>query len=258
MTSVSLHYETLGKSGNPPLIILHGLLGSSRNWLSVGKLLAENFDVFLLDLRNHGSSPHTDTMDYNEMVEDLLHWVDEKKLDTFYLLGHSLGGKVAMVFACRFPERVRALIVEDIAPKEYKLRYADEFQAMNDLSLKDVKNRTDADKAMEAKIPDWTWRQFILTNLKHTPDKHFHWQINLPTLTQWLPQIMQNPIKNSDQYLGHTLFLRGETSDYITDDDYQTIYQHFPKASIITIPHTGHNIHIENTPRLIDVLKQLL
>jgi len=168
MASVSLHFEALGKSGNPPLIILHGLLGSSRNWLSVGKMLAEYFDVFLLDLRNHGSSPHTNTMDYDEMVEDVLNWANKKNLDTFYLLGHSLGGKVAMTFACRYPERIRALIIEDIVPKEYVLRYANEFQAMNDLSLKDIKNRTDADKILETKIPDWTWRQFLLTNLKHT------------------------------------------------------------------------------------------
>lgn len=258
MTSVQLYYESLGKSGNPPLVILHGLLGSSRNWLNVGKMLSELFDVYLLDLRNHGNSPHTNTMDYNEMVDDLLIWVNEHNINNFYLLGHSLGGKVAMTFACRYPERLKALIIEDIVPKEYALRYSKEFQAMNDLHLETIKNRSDADKSMELTIPDWAWRQFLLTNLKHTPDKNFHWQINLPIITASLLEIMKNPLKSDDLYNGTTLFLRGENSDFIDNEDYPKIYRHFPNATIINFTHTGHNIHVENTAGLIEALKKLL
>lgn len=259
MSSVTLHFEALGNSGNPPLIVLHGLLGSARNWLSVGKVLTELFDVYLLDLRNHGSSPHTDSMDYDEMVEDLLDWVNTHNIKKFYLLGHSLGGKVAMTFACRYPERLLGLIIEDIVPKEYNLRYVNEFKAMNALSLASIKNRAEADKAMELTIPDWTWRQFILTNLKHNIEaKSFHWQINLPVLTEWLTEIMKNPLKQEDQFKGPTLFFRGENSDFIANEDYQTVYQHFPNATIMEFPHTGHNIHVENTSGFFDALKKLL
>lgn len=258
MTSVPLAFTALGKPENPVLIILHGLLGSSRNWLGVGKILSDYFNVFLLDLRNHGSSPHSDSMSYPDMVNDLCDWVDKHNIHSFYLLGHSLGGKIAMTYACRHPERLLGLIVEDIAPKEYDLRYAAEFEAMNNLDLEKLKNRNDADQAMEAKIPDWTWRQFLLTNLARDENKKFHWQINLPVLTRWLPEIMQNPIKDNNKYTGPTLFLRGETSDFITNDDYPIIHKHFPQATIIELPHTGHNVHIENTPALVDALKSLL
>lgn len=258
MTSLPLAFTALGQSEKPALIILHGLLGSSRNWLGVGKILSADFNVFLLDLRNHGISPHSDSMSYDDMVNDLSDWVDKNNIPSFYLLGHSLGGKVAMTYACRHPRHLLGLIIEDIAPKEYNLRYSAEFEAMNNLALATIKNRTDADKAMEAKISDWTWRQFILTNLVRDENKNFLWQINLPVLTRWLPQIMQNPIKNEDKFNGPTLFLRGETSDFITNDDYPNIYKHFPQATILELPHTGHNVHIENTPALVNALKSLL
>lgn len=258
MKSIPLAFITLGKPENPVLIILHGLLGSSRNWLGVGKILSDYFNVFLLDLRNHGASPHSDSMSYDDMVNDLFDWIDKNNIDSFYLLGHSLGGKVAMTYACRYPKGLLGLIIEDIAPKEYNLRYIEEFEAMNNLALESIKNRADADKFMEAKISDWAWRQFILTNLVRDENKNFHWQINLPILTRWLPQIMLNPIKNEDKFEGPTLFLRGENSDFINNDDYPNIYKHFPKVIIIEFPHTGHNIHIENTLGLVNALKSLL
>lgn len=254
MTAVPLEFGSLGKPGNPPLIILHGLLGSSRNWIGVGKFLAEYFNVFVLDLRNQGSSPHVDSMHYEDMVEDLVHWLENKDIDNFYLLGHSLGGKVAMTYACKYPERLLGLIVEDIAPKEYALRYGIEFVAMNSLDLEKIKTRADADDALKEQIPDWAWRQFILTNLIRVGNK-FEWQINLKTLTQWLPEIMKNPLTTGYKYEGPTLFIRGVNSDFIKDEDYPLIHTYFPNSNIAIIENSGHNVHIDNTEALIKALK---
>lgn len=255
MTAVPLAFGSLGKPGNPPLIILHGLLGSSRNWIGVGKLLSEYFNVFVLDLRNQGNSPHVDSMSYDDMVDDLVVWLEGKDIDKFYLLGHSLGGKVAMTYACRHPERLLGLIVEDIAPKEYELRYGIEFDAMNSLNLGNVNTRTDADEAMKAKIADWGWRQFILTNLVRGEDKKFYWQINLKTLTAWLPEIMKNPLKKDDKYEGPTIFIRGVSSDFILDEDYPFIHRFFPNSSIVVIENSGHNVHIDNTEALVRAVR---
>ncbi len=255
MTAVPLEFGSLGRPGNPPLIIMHGLLGSSRNWISVGKLLAEYFNVFVLDLRNQGNSPHVDSMHYNDMVDDLIYWLEDKDIGKFYLLGHSLGGKVAMTYACTHPERLLGLIVEDMAPKQYPLRYEVEFNAMNSLDLESLKTRTDADEALKSQIPDWAWRQFILTNLMRGKDNKFHWQINLKSLTKWLPEIMKNPLKQTDNYKGPTLFLRGVNSDYITDADYPAIHKYFPNSSITLIEHSGHNVHIDNTEGLVNAVK---
>lgn len=256
MTAISLAFGSLGKPGNPPLIIMHGLLGSSRNWIGVGKLLSEYFNVFVLDLRNQGSSPHVDSMHYDDMVDDLVHFLEGKDINKFYLLGHSLGGKVAMAYACRYPERLLGLIVEDMAPKEYELRYGIEFEAMNSLNVEALIRRTDADEALKGKIPDWAWRQFILTNLQRGEDGRFYWQINLRALTKWLPEIMKNPIKEGDRYEGPTIFLRAEKSDFITDDDYPTIREHFPNAEIVIIENSGHNVHIDNTEELVRVVRE--
>lgn len=253
--SVKLKYESLGKSGNPPLVIMHGLLGSSRNWMSVGDLLSEYFDVFVLDLRNHGGSPHRDSMSYEEMAQDLVEWLEDRGIDKFYLLGHSLGGKVAMTYACRYPGHLLGLIIEDIAPREYVLlRYRVEFDAMNGLDLAHVKTRGEADELLKVQITDWEWRQFILTNLVRDANKHFHWRINLKALTAWLPEIMKNPLKESDRYDGPTLFLRGADSDYIREEDYGAIYKHFPHARIDVIEHAGHNAHIDNTEEFVQAV----
>lgn len=258
MTAVPLEFGSLGNPGHPPLIIMHGLLGSSRNWITVGKLLAKYFNVFVLDLRNQGNSPHVDSMHYDDLVDDLVHWLEDKDIDKFYLLGHSLGGKVAMAYACRYPERLLGLIVEDMAPKEYPLRYEIEFVAMNSLNLETLKTRTEADHALEETIPDRPWRQFILTNLTRGEDNKFHWQINLKALTKWLPEIMKNPIKDSDKYEGPTLFLRGINSDFITDADYPKIRRLFPNSSIVMIEHAGHNVHIDNTEGLVHAVKEFV
>lgn len=251
--AVELAFGSFGNPTNPKLIILHGLLGSSRNWLTVGKELAKDFSVFALDLRNHGQSPHREGISFKEMVDDLSYWLLHKDIADFYLLGHSLGGKVAMSYACKYPKRVKGLIIEDIAPKTYDLRYKTEFDAMNALDLGAINNRADADSALAKTIDDPVWRQFLLTNLVRTP-KGFQWQINLESLTKHLEELMQDSLGENDRYEGPALFLKGGDSDFIEDEDETKIKKHFPKASVVTIPNSGHNVHVENKDALIEAV----
>ena len=141
-----LSHRDLGGAGNPPLVLLHGMLGSSRNWQTAGRDLAARFHVLAVDLRNHGVSPHAPTMTYSEMVADVLAWLDAQGLASVTLLGHSMGGKVAMLLACRHPERVSRLLVVDIAPKDYQwVGHRASFAAMNELNLADLRSRAQID-----------------------------------------------------------------------------------------------------------------
>lgn len=251
---VELHFGSFGKSENPPLIILHGLMGSSRNWFSAGKVLAKSFNVFALDLRNHGKSPHNDSITFEDMVEDLSAWLSNKKIDTFYIMGHSLGGKVGMLFACRNPEKIKGLVVLDIAPKEYKMRYVEEFEAMAGLDFAKISSRKDAEEALSTSIKNGAWRQFILTNLVRDKEKNFCWQVNLPVLQKFLPELLKSPLAPKESYNGPALFLRGEQSDFISDEDSKLIQQSFPRSIILKIPNAGHNVHIDNQGALVCVL----
>lgn len=248
--AVELAFGSFGNPDHPKLLILHGLLGSSRNWLTVGKELAKEYSVFALDLRNHGQSPHRDTISFKEMVDDLSYWLMHKQIEDFYLLGHSLGGKVAMAYACKYPTRVKGLIIEDIAPKKYGMRYKTEFDAMNALDLSAIEKRSDADDQLAKNIEDPVWRQFLLTNLVRNP-KGFEWQIDLKALTNCLPDLMEDSLQETDIYEGKTLFLRGGKSDFIEDADEAKIKKHFPKATFETIAGAGHNVHVEGKDALV-------
>lgn len=256
--AVKLEFGSFGTPDKPPLLILHGLLGSSRNWMSVGQTLADSFNIFAIDLRNHGNSPHAETHTYEEMIVDLEHWLLDKNIDQFYLLGHSMGGKVAMGYACQHPDRVKGLIVEDIAPKVYSHRWAAEFEAMQELDLASLKSRRDADQALELKIKDWGMRQFVMTNLARNPESGFTWQVNLPVLINNLEDILGKAVKDGFNYTGPTLFLRGSKSDYILQEDQSTIKHYFPNSTLVDIPDAGHNLHIDNMPKFIQTVKDFI
>lgn len=251
---VQLFHRDLGGAGRPPLVILHGLLGSSRNWQTAGADLAgapgsppdRGFHVCAPDLRNHGRSPHAPEMDYAAMMEDVLGWLDAQGLDSVTLLGHSLGGKVAMTLACRHPGRVARLIVVDIAPKDYRSEaHRAEFAAMNELRLDTLTSRAEAERRFEARVPDWAMRKFLATNLERTADGRWRWQINLPALTAALPALEKNPLAVNEHYAGPALFVTGGKSRYVRPEDHATIRGHFPAAQIETIAAAGHNPHIE-------------
>lgn len=257
VAAVTLFYRDLGGAGRSPLVILHGMLGSSRNWQTVGRELAEKYHVFALDLRNHGGSPHADTMTYPAMMDDVVQWLDAQGLVRVAVLGHSMGGKTAMLLACRHPDRVERLIVADIAPKDYFWpSHRVNFAAMNELDLASVHSRAEAEMRLEARVTSWPMRKFLVTNLESSSDGAWRWTIHLPALTTALPTMEANPLTKGDRFEGPTLFLAGGKSDYIDDEDHAVIRTHFPAARITVIPESGHNPHMEMREKFVALVRE--
>lgn len=250
--ALQLFHRDLGGTGNPPLVILHGMLGSSRNWQTAGRDLAAHHHVHALDLRNHGGSPHDEEMNYPAMMADVLGWLDARSLSRVTLIGHSMGGKVAMLFACRHASRVERLVVVDIAPKDYFwVGHRAEFAAMNELSLEHLASRAEAELRFEARVDEWAMRKFLTTNLDRGEDGRWRWLINLPALTAALPILEKNPLAANERFEGKTLFVTGERSTYVSTIDHEAIRQHFPAAAVTTIAGSGHNPHMEQRERFV-------
>ncbi len=249
---MELFYRELGGAGKPPLVILHGLLGSSRNWQTAGKDLAERFHVCALDLRNHGSSPHAAEMSYDAMVADVLAWMDARGMTRATLLGHSMGGKVAMLLACRHAARVERLVVVDIAPKDYRwAAHRAEFAAMNELDLVHLKSRAEAELKFEARVDDWAMRKFLVTNLERAAEGGWRWQINLPVMTAALPALEGNVLGEEDRFEGPTLFVTGERSTYVGAEDHAAIRRHFPAVAFRAVAGAGHNPHMDQRAEFV-------
>lgn len=241
-----LFHRDLGGSGRPPLVLMHGFLGSSRNWQTAGAELAAHFHVLAVDLRNHGRSPHAPEMTYAAMLDDMVEWMDAQGLARTVLLGHSMGGKLAMRLACDRPERVERLIVVDIAPKEYPgMAQRTEVTAMNELRLDDLKSRAEAEIRLEARVEDWAMRKFLVTNLERSDDGGWHWIVNLPVLTRALPELVKDPLAEEDHFDGQTHFILGGKSRFVASEDHAAIRRHFPAARISVLPEAGHNPHLE-------------
>lgn len=254
LETIALNTLYFGGEGHPPLVILHGLLGSARNWRTVAGDLSSRFEVFAVDLRGHGDSPHHPDIDYDLMEADLLAWLDARRLEKVVLVGHSMGGKLAMRFACDHPDRVRALVVVDIAPKDYPAMRL-EFDAMNAIDLAACASRPEVEERLGDWIRDWGMRKFLLTNLEREPDGGLHWRVDLPALTRALPGLSANPLSAYHHYAaGPVLFVRGERSDFIADADAEAIEYHFPGYAMAIIPDCGHNPHHEKRESFVRVL----
>lgn len=253
---MQLFHRDLGGAGYPPLVILHGLLGSSRNWQTVGRDLAAKFHVFALDLRNHGDSPHADDMTYEAMVADMIAWLDAQQLGRVKLMGHSLGGKVAMLLACRHPERVERLFVVDIAPKDYFwAAHRAEFAAMNELDLAHLQSRAEAELRFEARVSDWAMRKFLATNLERAAEDGWRWIVNLPALTAALAALEKNSLAPGDRYAGPALFIAGGKSNYVQPGDREVIAKHFSAAKLETISDSGHNPHMDAREAFVEIVR---
>ena len=243
---MKLHHREFGGEGNPPLLLLHGLLGSSRNWVTVGKLLAEHFHVFALDLRNHGNSPHDDHIDYPTMAGDVLEWMNDQTFDKCHIVGHSMGGKTAMWLACTFPDRISSLTIADIAPKSYSPHFRIAFEGMHQVDPTHFMRISEVEQALASVIDDAQMRQFLVTNLQRNEGGTFNWQINLKGLTASLAVLSANPIDTNMHYEGPCLLLHGEKSDFVEPKDHSMLMHHFPYCRIVEVPNAGHNVHVEN------------
>ena len=253
MQPQQLHSIRFPNESAPPLVILHGLLGSSKNWTTIGRHLQPQYDVHLLDLRNHGASFHANSMRWSELVADVLCYIDDKDLAKIYLVGHSLGGKLAMKFACEQADRVQHLVVVDIAAKDYSPHFDAVFRAMKRLDLSGLSQRKEADKILQEWIPDWAMRQFVLTNLIRT-EAGFEWQVNLEVLHASLPVIRKNSLLQTQRFLGPTLLILGEHSDFVQDQDVTHMHLHFPMLKCETIEEASHNVHVENRAAFLKTL----
>ncbi len=248
---MELHYQTLGQG--QPLVLLHGLFGSADNWGSVAKHFAQHYQVMSVDLRNHGRSPHSDSQTYAEMADDLLKLCDTLGLSQIYLLGHSLGGKVAMQFATQYPKKVSKLIVVDMAMRAYRDRYTQLMDHMLAVNLSQMASRNDVDRALADTIPNVRVRQFLLTNLINT-EGQLQWRINLPALKANYATLIAAVNVHFDQ---PSLFIRGERSDYVNDRDITELQQHFSQAQVVTLP-TDHWVHAEQPQLFIQSVEAFL
>ena len=241
---MDLHYVDYGEQGEP-LVILHGFLGASGNWHTLAsKAFAEHVHVFALDQRNHGRSPHSDTFDYPTLADDLRDFLDARGLGAAHVLGHSMGGKTAMFFALAYPERVRKLVVVDIAPRAYPPHHDALLDALNGLDLTAARSRSQIDQSLSTHVADPGVRQFLLKNLAYDREaKRYSWMMNLDVLTRDYHRI--NVALDGGTYDCPTLFVRGERSDYIKPEDEPEIRRFFPQAEVVTIPGAGHWVHAE-------------
>lgn len=239
-----------------PLVILHGLLGSSDNWLTQAKLLSPHYKLFVIDQRNHGQSPHDDAFNYGSMVDDLLEFLDDHGLSDPVLIGHSMGGKTVMNFALLHPERVSKLVVVDIAPRAYDLEHYALVNAMSELPLPELKSRQDADAALAPKVPEPDVRQFLLKNLQRTAEGGFSWKVNLPVIREKLQNIGVDLLSDGS-FDKPTLFVRGARSKYIRDTDWSNIKVRFPAAALQTID-TGHWVQAEKPQEFVTLLTHWL
>jgi esterase len=249
-----LHYKVQGQEF--PLIILHGLFGSLDNWRTQSKQLGRFFTVYALDLRNHGSSPHSDIIDYPAMAEDLREFFEMHEIDSAFVLGHSMGGKVAMQFATSYPERVDKLVVVDIAPRGYPLEHEEIFKALLALNLRDFHTREEVDSALEKSIPDVRVRQFLLKNLLHD-NRGLKWRIHLKALHKNY-DALGKPIEPQRAFKGPACFIRGANSNYIQESDFAGIRDWFPRFEILTVPNSGHWVHVDAPPEFSRIVIDFL
>jgi esterase len=263
---VKLFYREIGDG--EPLIILHGLYGSSDNWMSIAKELSKYFKVFVLDQRNHGQSPHSAEQNYAVMSDDLLEFYNDLKIERAIIIGHSMGGKVAMQFTINNPEKVSSLIVVDIAPwthlseNESSHQIIEEHQhivnALMSIPIKIISSRFEADVILSQWINNSGIRQFLLKNLKRETDGSFSWRFNLPALAANLSLLIGSIDPVNIQSYCQTLFIKGDKSSYIPDNRIGDITKVFPNSRVIPIKNSGHWVHSEKPNEfLAEVLKFL-
>jgi len=253
MSDKKLFFRKLGQG--KPLIILHGLFGASDNWLTIGKSLSEHFEVYLVDQRNHGQSFHDHEHNFDVMAEDLANFIKENSITQPIVLGHSMGGKVAMNYALSHPGKVEKLIVVDISPRGYKVHHDKILEGLKSIDLGSLESRKEADDQLAKYVPNVGERQFLLKSLSRTGDG-FEWKINVAAIDNNIGLIVgeidgePNPVP--------TLFIDGENSNYIRDIDLPIIKKLFPDSQVVTIKNAGHWVHAEQPEAFLETLMAFL
>ena len=239
-----LHSNILGQG--QPFIILHGFLGMGDNWKTLGiKFSEQGFEVHLVDQRNHGHSFHHKDFNYEVMVDDLKHYCDSHHLEDIILMGHSMGGKTAMLFAAKFPDLVVKLLVVDIAPRFYPVHHDTILNGLSSLNFSIIKSRGEADEQLGRYVPDFGTRQFLLKNLYWKEKGKLALRMNLEVLKEYVSEVGE-ALPTHLKFNKDTLFLRGDRSEYIALSDEDIIMRHFPQAKIVTIKNAGHWLHADN------------
>jgi len=257
LKTVDLSYTKHGEHG-PTLIILHGLFGSARNWQGIARQLADRFSVYALDLRNHGGSEHADTMDYPQMAADVLGFMQQQNLSDVILLGHSMGGKVAMQLALSYPDTVRQLVVVDIAPVHYQHNFDEVLAGLYHVPLDSVDSRKQADQYLAEKITTVSLRQFLLQNLVTNTAGGYQWRVNLASIEESMPVIMGFPSHTAGGFVNPTLFINGATSSYLAKRHRAIASQVFPQALFETVANAGHWPHVESPVEFMEYLNGFL
>ncbi|MFP4673529.1 MAG: alpha/beta fold hydrolase [Opitutales bacterium] len=255
---VELHFRHFPNPDAQPLVILHGLLGSSRNWTTVAKGLQARFDVYAPDLRNHGRSPHADDMAWPELMGDLDRMLQQNGLEQAVLIGHSLGGKVAMRYACACPEKASKLVIVDIAAKAYPPYHDKEIQAMRRVPLDEIESRKDAEDWLEPRISDWAMRQFLLTNLIRDGEGGYKWQVHLEALHANLPILRMDALLQDHWYDGPVLLLTGGKPAFVQAGDAEAMRGRLPNLQTQELPEAGHNPHIEDREGFLKIMEEWL
>lgn len=251
-----VHANVLGESSKH-LVVLHGFLGMGDNWKTLGrKWASQGWQVHLLDQRNHGRSFWSSTFDYTSMVEDLRFYCDQNGLDQITLLGHSMGGKVAMLFACTYPSRIKKLIIADIAPKSYPPHHQSILTALSSLNFSQIESREDAENHLSNYIDEAGIRLFLMKNIYRVTPKQLGLRINIEVLKN-AGEAIGEALESLRSYTGPTLFLRGEYSNYIhPEEDIPLIRHFFSNAKLVTIPRAGHWLHAENATDFLRALEE--
>ena len=254
---MNLMHSTVYGLGHP-LIIIHGLFGSSNNWATLGKRFSKHFQVHIIDVRNHGRSFHSSEMNYPVIVNDILYYMKNKNLEHSHFIGHSMGGVIAMELAIRHPYAIDGLIIADIVPKTYSNNHQFIFKALESIDFSIYKSRKSIDAQLSKSIKNLSLRQFLMKNLYwEIPGKKLNWRFNLYALNQNYSSLMKG-FDIEGKFLKSTLFLRGEHSEYILDSDDKLLDKYFPNRKLKTIPKAGHWLHAENPNAFFDFVNSFL
>lgn len=253
---MTLNYKTFGEGF--PLVILHGLLGSLDNWLSIAKQFSAHFSVYVIDFRNHGKSPHSSEFSYKILVDDLCVFFQQHSIVKAHLLGHSMGGKAAMEFAMLHPEKVERLVVADVAPVQYEDRHSHIFKALLAINLREVKSRETVEMQLRnnLKQEDESTIQFLMKGLYRNEENNFAWRFNVEALWQAYQNVADGV--GGHPFLGKTLFIKGQKSNYINAENYAVIQELFPNNELEEIAGAGHWVHADAPKEFTEKVLQFL